>query len=64
MQCWHNDQEWTIGQFVIVQSKLIFSSGIHINYISESSAGRVSLITYLPGLNLDRPDKSGELKKE
>ena len=39
-------------------------SGTHIHFFPESSAGRVSLMAYLPGSNLGSPGKSTELKKE
>ena len=36
---------------------------IYIHYFSESSAGQVSLMAYLLGSNLGRPDKTAELMK-
>ena len=36
-------------------------AGIHIHFFSESSAGQVSLMAYLPSYNLGWLDKSAEL---
>ena len=33
----------------------ILKAGIHIHFFSESSAGQVSLMAYLPGFNLGFP---------
>ena len=37
--------------------------GVHIPFFTESSAGEVNLMAYLPGYNLDCLDKSAELYK-
>ena len=37
---------------------------MHIHFLSESSAGQVTLMAYLPGYNLVCPDKSAGLQKE
>ena len=42
---------------------LLEKTGIHILFFSESSAGQVSLMAYLPGYNFGCPDKSAELYK-
>ena len=39
-------------------------SGGYIHFFSESSAGQVSLLAYLPGYNFGCPDKSAKLNKK
>ena len=42
---------------------LLEKTGIHILFFSESSAGQVSVMAYLPGYNFGCLDKSAELYK-